>query len=88
MHLRNSSGQVIASSGLDSLTDHATKVAALGSGTGAKRDRFPGMASRKNQSDDGADQGLDDRVAWVVIGLIVASAALVLWVPLLMQVAG
>ena len=46
------------------------------------------MTSPKKQSNIRAGQELDDRVAWIVIGLIVGCVTLVLWVPLLKQVVG
>ena len=54
----------------------------------AERNRCLGMTTRKKRSNNNADQELDDRWAWAVIGLIVGCVTLVLWLPLLKQFVG
>jgi hypothetical protein len=46
------------------------------------------MTIPKKASKDVTGRELDDRWAWVVIGLIVGSVTLVLWLPLLKQLVG
>ena len=50
--------------------------------------RCAGMTIPKKPSKDVAGRELDDRWAWVVIGLIVGCVTLVLWLPLLKQLVG
>ncbi|TMJ65377.1 MAG: hypothetical protein E6G91_21160 [Alphaproteobacteria bacterium] len=54
----------------------------------AERNRCVGMTTPKKRSKNIADQELDDRGVWVVIGLIVGCVTLVLWLPLLKQFVG
>jgi hypothetical protein len=54
----------------------------------AERNRWVGMTTPKKRSKNIADQELDDRWVWVVIGLIVGCVTLVLWLPLLKQFVG
>ena len=46
------------------------------------------MANPKKRSNDSAGRQLNDRMAWTVIGVIVACVTVVLWLPLIKQVAG
>ena len=50
--------------------------------------RCAGMIIPKKPSKDVVGRELDDRWAWVVIGLIVGCVTLVLWLPLLKQLVG
>ena len=46
------------------------------------------MTLPNKRRNDSAGRKLDDRVAWIAIGLIVGCVTLVLWAPLLKQLAG